>query len=234
MGNASPEQRVKKIYQRLMACYGRQSWWPAQTPFEMMVGAVLTQSAAWNNVEKAIANLDLAAVLSPAALRLIDIDELARLVYPSGYYNAKAGKLKALAEWLGIYNDDLPSLRRLNTIDLRQALLDVHGIGPETADSILLYALNRPVFVIDAYTRRLFDRLGIRPEEDSYGGWQTLFMDNLPTDLDMFNEYHALIIRQCKDKCRKSPRCEDCCLEADCRESAVKRLCQGETQARVV
>ncbi|AKG54412.1 endonuclease III [Dehalogenimonas sp. WBC-2] len=234
MGNASPAQKLTTVYQSLMECYGHQSWWPAQTPFEMMVGAVLTQSAAWSNVEKAIANLESAAVLSPAALRLIDIGKLARLVYPSGYYNAKAGKLKALAEWLGSYGDDLTALKRLNTIELRRALLGVHGIGLETADSILLYALDRPVFVIDAYTRRLFERLGIRPEKDSYDGWQALFMANLPVDLDMFNEYHALIVRQCKEKCRKLPRCGDCCFDADCQKHAVSQLSYGKAQVKVV
>ena len=213
--------RLKSAYDKLFACYGPQHWWPGDSPFEIMVGAILTQSAAWSNVEKAIDNLKTAGKLSAAALREIPVDELAKLIYPSGYYNAKAKKLKALVDWLGLSNDDLSRLDNRPTQELRCELLNVHGIGPETADSILLYALQRPIFVIDAYTRRLFSRLRIAPEKDAYDRWQATFMDNLPADAQLFNEYHALIVRQGKEKCRKSARCEDCCLSENCPESEI-------------
>lgn len=181
-----------------------------------MVGAVLTQSAAWGNVEKAIVNLKSADFLSPDAMRRINILELGRLIYPSGYYNAKAKKLKALVEWLKIYGDDLTILETRDADDLRRELLSVHGIGPETADSILLYALGQPVFVIDTYTRRLFSRLGIVPAKDSYDSWQEFFTTNLSRDTAMYNEYHALIVKHAKEKCRKKPQCPDCRLRPVC------------------
>ncbi len=210
MGGAAPENKLKAVYDRLFECYGPQHWWPGETPFEVMVGAILTQSAAWSNVEKAIGNLKAVEKLSAAALRDIAVDDLAGLIYPSGYYNAKAKKLKALVEWLGRYGDDMSRLDNRDTAELRQELLNVHGIGPETADSILLYALNRPVFVIDAYTRRIFSRLGFKPVKDTYDGWQDLFTGNLPKDAQLFNEYHALIVRHGKLACRKAPWCREC------------------------
>ena len=144
-----------EIYRRLFELYGPQHWWPGESPFEVMVGAILTQSTAWQNVEKAIANLKNAGAMSPMALHNIPTDELAQLIHPSGYYNAKALKLQALVRWLGeSCGDDLDKLFALDTNTLRHQLLDIHGIGPETADSILLYAANKPVFVIDTYTRR--------------------------------------------------------------------------------
>jgi endonuclease III related protein len=228
-GNTKTTKKLKTIYNQLLACYGPQHWWPGETPFEIVAGAILTQSAAWGNVEKAIGNLKESGNLSPSAIRELPIAELAKLVYPSGYYNAKARKLKALAEWLGRYGDDLSRLDSRPTGELRQELLNVYGIGEETADGILLYALCRPVFVLDAYTRRLFSRLGIKPDRDTYDGWQKLFMDNLPTDLGLFAEYHALIIRQGKDKCRKTARCEDCCLGADCAERIRPSTSSGRT-----
>ena len=217
MGHASPTSiKLRSVFDRLLECYGPQHWWPAETPFEVMVGAVLTQSAAWGNIEKDIVNLKLAVALSPEALRRINILELGRLIYPSVYYNAKAKKLKALVEWLEIYDDDLTILKTRATGDLRRKLLSVHGIGPETADSILLYALGQPVFVIDAYTRRLFSRLGIVPAKDSYDGWQELFTASRPRDTAMYNEYHALIVKHAKEKCRKKPQCTDCRLRPVC------------------
>ncbi|MEL7562871.1 endonuclease III domain-containing protein [Dehalogenimonas sp. 4OHTPN] len=216
MGDASPAEKLKAVYRLLLERYGPQRWWPGETPFEVMTGAVLTQSAAWGNVEKAIGNLKAAGKLSAAALRDIPAADLAVLIYPSGYYNAKARKLKALVEWLGNYGDDLSRLDRRDSQGLREELLGVHGIGPETADSILLYALGRPIFVIDAYTRRLYPRLGIKPDRDTYDSWQRLFMANLPHEAASFNEYHALIVRHGKESCRKKPRCRDCCLSELC------------------
>ena len=205
------------IYSQLMACYGPQHWWPADKPFEIIVGAILTQSAAWSNVEKAIANLKSAAALSPEKLRQLPLPEVARLIHPCGYYNAKALKLKSFAYWFGGHYDD--SLSRLFVNDnehLRQQLLSVHGIGEETADSIILYAANKPVFVIDAYTRRIISRLGLAPDSNSYSAYQSLFMDNLPTDVNLFNEYHALLVCLAKNICRNHPSCPQCCLKDIC------------------
>ena len=218
MDDQSVSQVLLNIYHRLMARYGPQYWWPAQEPFEIIVGAILTQSAAWRNVEKAIANLKAAKALSPEALRRYSLSEIATLVHPCGYYNAKALKLKSLASWLGKYYDD--NLNKLfigNTGHLRQQLLSVHGIGQETADSIMLYAARKPVFVIDAYTRRIINRIGLAPDSNSYIAYQTLFMDNLSTDVGLFNEYHALLVCLAKDVCRSHPLCQQCCLNSICR-----------------
>jgi len=209
------KEKLLNIYHRLFDCYGPQHWWPAEEPFEVMVGAVLTQSAAWTNVEKAIGNLRGAGALSPEALRRLPLSELAALIYPSGYYNAKSRKLKALADYLGGYQDDLDRLFAVGTCQLRRELLGVHGIGEETADSILLYAAGHPVFVVDAYTRRILNRAGLAPERDRYADYQGLFMENLPVDTGLFNEYHALLVCLGKNVCRRRPLCQQCCLNDD-------------------
>ena len=202
-----------EVYRRLMDRYGPQHWWPAREPFEVIVGAVLTQSAAWSNVEKAIANLRAANKLSPASLRHLSEAELAGLIRPSGYYNVKARKLKAFAAWLGEnYHDDLEKLFAGEIADRRRELLEIYGIGEETADSILLYAGRQPIFVIDAYTRRSLARMGIVPEKVSYAACQGLFMAGLPADTRLFNEYHALLVKLGKEACRTRPHCGDCCL----------------------
>jgi len=194
--------------------YGPQHWWPGDTWFEMMVGAVLTQSASWGNVEMAISNLKAVDALSPQA---IDEPQLARLIYPSGYYNAKARKLKALALFIGReYNDDIEAMRQHNVETLREELLGVHGIGEETADDILLYALDNPSFVIDSYTKRIFSRLRLAPEHGSYSTYRSIFTDNLTASVELFGEYHALIVSHGKDVCRKRPVCEVCCLLEIC------------------
>ena len=218
MDNRAISQALQNIYHQLINYYGPQHWWPAQEPFEVIVGAILTQSAAWLNVEKAIANLKTAKALSPKALRQFSLSEIATLIHPCGYYNAKALKLKSLAHWLGeYYNDNLNKLFANNTERLRQELLSIHGIGQETADSIILYAANKPIFVIDAYTRRIINRIGLAPESNSYTAYQSLFMDNLPTDAELFNEYHALLVCLAKNVCRNRPLCQQCCLNNICR-----------------
>ena len=217
MDNQSISQVLQDIYHQLMARYGPQHWWPAEEPFEVIVGAILTQSAAWSNVDKAIANLKSAKALSPKELRQLTTPELAALIYPSGYYNAKALKLKSFAHWLGEYYDD--NLDKLFANDvgyLRQQLLSLHGIGQETADSIILYAANKPIFVIDSYTRRIISRIGLAPVGDSYNAYQALFMDNLPADAGLFNEYHALLVCLAKNVCRHRPLCHQCCLNNIC------------------
>ncbi len=209
--------RLLDIYRRLHVAYGPQHWWPGETPFEVIVGAILTQSAAWANVEKAIANLKAAGVLSPEGLAGLSEGELARLVYSAGYFNAKARKLKAFVALLSQrFDGELERLLAAPVEELRPLLLATHGIGPETADSILLYAAGRPVFVIDAYTRRSFSRLGLTPGHDSYDSWRALFMENLEADAALFNEYHALIVRHGKEVCRRQPRCEVCPLREGC------------------
>jgi len=211
------DSALQDIYRRLLDEYGPQRWWPAESPFEVMVGAILTQSAAWANVEKAIGNLRRAGLLSPRGIHNQSLDELAPLVRPSGYYNAKAKKLKAMVEWLGKHSDNLDKAFSGDTAELRSELLAVHGIGPETADSILLYAALKPVFVIDAYTRRILSRLGLASPEDTYDDLQRLFMANLEADVQIFNEYHALLVRLGKEACRKAPLCSQCCLAEICR-----------------
>ena len=210
---AQTAQALTCIYDRLFDRYGPQHWWPGETPFEVIIGTILTQSTAWTNVEKAVANLKSEGLLDAMSLDEIATDKLAELIRPSGYYNAKAAKLKAFVERLTReYDGSLNRLFELETGELRNELLSIHGIGPETADSILLYAAHRPVFVIDAYTKRIIGRLGLAPSSDSYESFQQLFMERLPHDEGMFNEYHALFVRHGKEVCRKSPRCEDCCL----------------------
>ncbi len=204
---------VEGIYHRLLDCYGPQHWWPAEEPFEVMVGAILTQSAAWANVEKSISSLRAAGALTPSRLRRLPLSEIARLVYSSGYYNAKALKLQSLACWLGERcQDDLDRLFSTDAASLRRELLAVHGIGQETADSIILYAANQPAFVIDAYTRRVIDRVGVAPSRRRYADYQQLFTDNLPADAQLFNEYHALLVCQGKTTCQTRPLCRQCCL----------------------
>ena len=218
MVDTSIEQLLLDVYHRLMAHYGSQHWWPADAPFEVMVGAILTQSAAWGNVEKAIANLKTAGALSPGGIRQLPLAELSEIIRPSGYFNAKARKLKSLVDWLEESCDgDLARLFAIDVATLRERLLSIHGIGPETADSIILYAAGKPVFVIDAYTRRITSRLGLAPENDSYGAYQDLFMRNLPADIQLFNEYHALLVRLAKDVChRHQPLCLKCCHNEIC------------------
>jgi endonuclease III related protein len=210
--------QLMTIYKRLLVFYGPQHWWPAETPFEVIVGAILTQSAAWSNVEKAIINLKKADALTPETIRLLPQDELAALIHSCGYYNMKANKLKAFVEWLKFRcGNDLEELFSQETSYLRTELLKVHGIGEETADSILLYAAQKPVFVIDAYTRRIIDRLGLEAEGGRYTDYQQLFMKNLVSDSQLFNEYHALLVALGKTCCRKSqPQCAGCPLQEFC------------------
>lgn len=211
-------EKLLEVYGRLYAAYGPQHWWPGDSPFEVVVGAILTQSSAWVNVEKAIENLKAAGILSPEGLLKVGLDELARLIHPAGYYNAKARKLKAFLEMLfDRHGGDLDALFALPLPQLRQELLATHGIGQETADSIILYAAEKPSFVIDAYTRRVFPCLGLEPASDDYASWQAMFSEALPPDVQLFNEYHALIDRHAKTVCRKAPLCPQCCLREVCR-----------------
>ena len=211
---ASPYGELLRYYEALSGALGPMHWWPAQTPFEVIVGAILTQSTAWGNVERAIANLRTAGVLTAPALRRISSARLSALVRPSGYFRQKAKKLKAFVRFLDTeFGGSLKRMFRTPTAELREKLLSVHGIGPETADSILLYAGNHPVFVVDAYTHRMFGRHGITDGAPDYEKVRAMIESSLPKQVDLFNEFHALIVNTGKNWCRKTaPRCEECPL----------------------
>jgi endonuclease-3 related protein len=205
---------LKDIYSRLYRRYGPQNWWPADDAFEIIAGAIFTQNTNWGNVEKAIGNLKRARVLTPKKLHSLSVHELAGLIRPAGYFNIKAKRLKCFLNRLfDDYGGNLGRLFKRRTATLRRELLTINGIGPETADSILLYAAGRPVFVIDAYTRRVLLRHGLISEKADYEATQRLFMENLPHDAKTFNEYHALLVRIGKDYCKKkNPLCGECPL----------------------
>jgi endonuclease III related protein len=208
----SGRKALQAIYRQLFEQYGPQHWWPAESRFEVMVGAVLTQNTAWINVERAIGNLRQADLLTPASIASLAPQELADYLRPAGYFNVKARRLQAFCTYL-LEHDDLDEL---GTQALRESLLSVHGIGPETADDMLLYAFQRPVFVIDAYTRRLFGRLGLMDAGASYETLRAEFERALGREVALFNEYHALIVNHAKHVCRKKPDCEGCCLRTGC------------------
>lgn len=208
------------IYRRLLDAYGPQGWWPGDSSFEMIAGAILTQAAAWRNVEQALGNLREAGIDDWPAVHHRAVDDLAAIIRPSGYYNAKARKLKAFAAHLcDHYGGRLEALFASDTDTLRRELLSIHGIGPETADDILVYAAGRPSFVIDAYTIRIMRRIGITPAggANGYDAWQAMFHAAVPADVRLHNEYHALLDRHHKAACAKNaPRCAGCCLRDLC------------------
>ena len=206
---------LTEVYRRLFDAYGPQGWWPgAETPIEVCVGAILTQSAAWTNVEIAMRRLREAGAMSLEAIHATPQEELAELVHASGYFNVKARKLKALAQHVhDRHAGDLAAMLAQPLEPLREELLGIFGIGEETADDIVLYAASAPSFVIDAYTRRILSRLGVRAPDERYESYRRLFMDALPPDARMFNEYHALLDNLAKEVCRKrAPRCSECPL----------------------
>jgi endonuclease-3 related protein len=210
-------ERIRKFYQALHKKFGPQGWWPGETALECILGAVLTQSTSWKNVEKAIDNLKRENLISIERLNLINADELALLIRPSGYYNQKAIKIKNFISFLvDEFSGSLELMFATEKSQLRKKLLSIKGVGPETADSIMLYAGGMPVFVVDAYTWRVLYRHGLVPEVTSYDEIQEVFTDSLTEDAGMFNEYHALLVRLAKDHCRKNnPVCAGCPLEYD-------------------
>lgn len=209
-------ERIKGFYDALYKRFGPQGWWPSDTELECILGAILTQNTAWKNVEKALENLRREGLISVEKLALISTPALAELIRPSGYFNQKAIKIKNFIKFLmENYGGDLQKMIEEDTANLREKLLGVRGIGPETADSILLYAAKKPTFVVDAYTYRVLSRHGLIPEESTYGEMQEVFMDSLPKNAQLFNEYHALIVRLGKEWCKKNPICEGCPLEYD-------------------
>jgi endonuclease III related protein len=209
---------IAAVYDRLYQHYGPQQWWPADSAFEVIVGAVLTQNTAWVNVERAIDNLKHAKALDARIILQTPIKRLAQWLKPSGYFNIKAKRLKHVCRWY-VSHGEYATLRQWETGKLRESLLAVHGIGKETADAILLYAFDRPVFVIDAYTRRLLRRLGSIHGDESYDDLQRSIERGLARRRDksrLFNEYHALIVRHAKHSCAAKPRCETCVLQRGC------------------
>ena len=211
------KDRLLRIYDALSRAFGPMDWWPAESPFEVMVGAILTQNTAWANVEKAILNLKRRNAMHPAGLAGLAPEELARLIRPAGYFNVKARRLLSfLTYFLSGYEGDVGRMRRRKTPRLREELLSVNGVGAETADSILLYALGKPVFVVDAYTRRIFHRLGLSAAGATYTELQDMFERWLPRSAPLYNEYHALVVALGKDYCKPKPRCEGCPVNGMC------------------
>ena len=204
-----------QIYTRLYGAYGPRHWWPGETPFEVMVGAILTQNTSWRNVEKAIQKLKGKGVLNPQGIHHLKKSQLASLIRSSGYYQVKADRLKAFVDFIfKEYDGNIRKMERERLERLREKLLKVKGIGPETADSILLYGLKKPIFVVDVYTKRILSRHGIISEKASYEEVQRLFMDYLPHKERLFNEYHALLVHLGKTLCKKIPRCDLCPLNS--------------------
>ncbi|MDA8078113.1 MAG: endonuclease III domain-containing protein [Nitrospiraceae bacterium] len=207
-------KKLMDIYRRLFAVYGPQHWWPGETPFEVAVGAILTQNTNWGNVEKAISNLRNAHALHSHDLHRMPAGRLAQLIRPAGYFNIKAKRLKNFISLLvSDYDGCMKQMKADTQENLRKKLLDVNGIGPETADSIMLYGLDKPVFVIDAYTKRVLSRHNIMNHDESYDAFQGLFHRQLKRELRLYNEYHALFVRVCKNHCKTKPHCDGCPLE---------------------
>jgi len=204
-----------KTYQILYKAFGPQHWWPGDTPFEIAIGAILTQNTNWGNVEKAISNLKMHHLLSAKAMHEMPVKKLSELIRPAGYFNVKAGRLKHFINFLmNYYHGSMKRMRNEDVDSLRGKLISVHGIGTETADSILLYALEKPVFVIDAYTKRVLSRHKMLEDTRSYDEFQKLFHSSLKKDVQLFNEYHALFVRVGKTYCKRTiPSCSECPLK---------------------
>lgn len=214
--------RLYLLFERLAEHYGPLHWWPADTPFEVVIGAFLTQNTAWRNVELAIAALRQAVPLTPRALHDLPRERLEELIRPAGFFRQKAHRLQLFAgHLLHRHAGDLAAMLQGPLDEVREQLLTQPGIGPETADSILLYAAGRPSFVVDAYTRRLLRHYGLLKGDEDYETIRGLFMRHLPADVDLFNEYHALIVEHCKTYCRKRPLCTSCPLRPHCPAAAV-------------
>jgi endonuclease-3 related protein len=214
MGPLPHTDTLLSWYQRLLAAFGPQGWWPGDTPFEIALGAILTQNTNWRNVARVIAALKAEGHLDPVILAAMPEEELAGHLKSAGYYNLKARRVKNfLAFFAARFNNSMPAMAAAPWPELRRELLAVQGIGPETADSILLYALEHPSFVVDAYTYRILNRHGLAPEPCSYEDLRALFMDRLPPEVPLYQEYHALLVRLGKEFCRPRPRCAGCPLE---------------------
>lgn len=208
-------QKLIAIYNALLEKYGSRKWWPAESPFEMMVGAILTQNVSWKNAALAILALRKAGLLNPEGIISIPTERLAQLLKPTRFMNLKAKRLKSFSKWYtSEYGAEIGEMAGTDISKLRNKLLGVAGIGKETADCILLYACNQPVFVVDAYTLRIFDRLGLVDGKPSYDSLQAFFMHNLPKDVELYKDYHAQIVHLGKEVCRKEPDCGSCPLRS--------------------
>ena len=208
---------LRSIYDRLLDAQGHSGWWPGETAFEVCLGAILTQNTAWTNAERALRGLAAEGLLSYDALVAVPDERLAELLRPSGTYRVKAARVRAFVDFLGReYGGRAEGMAAEEPAVLRRKLLGVRGIGPETADAIALYAARRPLFVVDAYTRRVFERLGFLRGGETYADVQALFMGRLPADVPLYQDYHAQIVRLAKDVCRKVPRCNRCALDDVC------------------
>ncbi len=208
-------EKLYSLYNALLAQHGHRKWWPADTPFEVVLGAILTQATAWRNVEKALDNLMSAGVLTPEEIDWVGQPTLERLLRPSRYFRMKAQKVRAFVEY--IKKRPMPVMFTQDVPALREELLSIYGIGPETADTIILYAAGKPSFVVDSYTYRLVSRLGWVEGKYDYEKLRALFMDNLPHNVDFFNEYHALIVAHGARVChKKTPNCQECRLRTSC------------------
>jgi len=223
---------LTEIYDSLFNSFGKQYWWPGDTGFEVVIGAILTQNTNWANVEKAIRNLKNAKIFTPKKLHEINQEKLAELIKPSGYFNVKAKRLKHFIEWLFLnYDGSLSKLFKLDYATLREQLLTVNGIGKETADSIILYAAEKPTFVVDAYTKRVLVRHGLITEDYNYDAIKEVFEENLPKEVPLYNEYHALIVMVGKYYCKPKMQCEECPLE-DVHRKASPRTKGAEDKKR--
>jgi endonuclease III related protein len=212
----STGQRLLTIFNVLLNQLGKRHWWPGDSPLEVAIGAILTQNTSWKNVERAMERLKEAGLVDALKIVAAGVDHLGGVIRPAGFFNIKAKRLKAFAQYLSDgYGGSMERLKEGHAEQLRRELLGINGVGQETADSILLYALEKPVFVVDAYTRRFMKSHGLSDGNPSYGDMQAYFMDNLPVDIYLFNEFHALIVRLCQLYCVKVPRCVVCPLEAD-------------------
>jgi endonuclease III related protein len=210
------KQRLLNIFQILLSTFGKRNWWPGETDLEIIVGAILTQNTSWKNVERAINNMKAQGVLDVDILHTISKDQLGEIIKPSGFYNQKSSRLKLFINVLHEnFNESIDSLKYYATDDLRNLLLGISGIGLETADSILLYAMNRPVFVVDAYTKRFLKNHRLYDGNGKYDDVQQFFMTNLPHDTYLFNEFHALIVCLCQNYCKKVPECIICPLNKE-------------------
>lgn len=208
-------KKLLDLYHQLQTEHGTLKWWPADTPFEVALGAILTQATAWRNVEKALDNLKAANAFTPKQIHAVSQDELEELLHPSGYFRMKAKKVRAFVEH--IVQRPMQEMFKQDVPELREELLSIYGVGPETADSIILYAAEKPSFVVDTYTYRLLSRLGWVEGNFHYERLRSLFMDNLPHEVELFNEYHALIVRHGARVCQKTPECQACGLQSVCK-----------------
>ncbi len=230
--NLHSQQKLLHIFDLLLSSFGPRHWWPAETGEEVILGAILAQNTSWSNAQKALAALRSVGTLSFQSIDRMDTQALSNLIRPARFMNQKARTLKIFSAYFrDAHSFSLESMKRADLQHLRTDLLSLHGIGPETADSILLYALDRPIFVIDAYTKRIFSRHGFQDNNDSYDSYQQLFMDNLPHDVRLYNEYHALLVHTGYLYCKPAPQCERCPL-AGLREHYYRAQRQNEKSAQ--